>query len=304
MDIHWDETVDVVVVGCGGAGSVAAITAREEGASVLVIEKQSKESQIAGTSTALSGGGLFLPQEGAEKYLEALWKIPTGLSWTEPDIIRVYVEYGSRAKDWIEERGGHVALHPRGGEHPELPAADAFGHYLFNGSGLGLQRFLNNTMEAKGIPVSFDTRATRLITDEKGRVVGVEAEKKGAGRKKIKIGAAKGVVLASGGFQFNETMKLNYLPVHPTHFTGSTSATGDGIRMAMAIGADLWHMNCVAGRIVVKYPEVPQSFSISFDSTRVRGAAKIEPGKRPGYVVVDRQGLRFSNEDFKHHAIY
>lgn len=307
MDIHWDDIADVVVVGDGCAGAVTAIAAREEGANVLVVEKQPKDSHC--TSSAMAGGAFLQPRnKDAIKYLESLYKIPAGLSWVEQDIIKAYVDYGLRVQGWVEEHGGQIREVPAVGEHTELPGYEAFIHYRFAGMGFGMQRFLDAKLEEKGVPVKYNTQAKRLITDSKGQVIGVEVEINGLpGRKVAKIGAAKGVVLASGGFEYNEVMKLNYLPVHPSYFTGHPSATGDGIRMAIAVGADLWHMNCLSARLVAKFPDFPIAFSVSLNSRSVRGTPGVteaEPEKRPGYVIVDRDGKRFTNEDFKVHSVY
>src|SRR3546814_6950534 len=68
-----------------------------------------------------------------------------------------------------------------------------------------------------------------------------------AGDEAITFRARKGVVLSCGGFEQNEEMILNHLKAYPIYFYGATSNTGDGIRMAQAVGADLWHMNKMIG---------------------------------------------------------
>lgn len=74
------------------------------------------------------------------------------------------------------------------------------------------------------------------------------------------IKARKGVVLCSGGFEFNEEMKKNYLRPTTIKFTGWIYNTGDGIKMAQAVGADLWHMNmiCSAMYTIVTLVEAPR----------------------------------------------
>ncbi len=302
MTLHWDESADVVVVGYGCAGAITAVAATEAGANVLLLEKQPEASHCS--SSAMSGGHLMLPlNKNAIKHLEALYKIPSGQSWVDKDMIRVYVESAMQLKLWIEQHGGHIQEVDAGAEHHEIEGYDAFFRYRFAGMGYALQRFLSDKLKEKKIAIKYDAPAKRLVTDASGRVEGVEVESKG---KTVKIGAAKGVVLASGGFEFNETMKLNYLPVHPTYFTGSPSQTGDGIRMAAAIGADLWHMNCLSARLVGKFPGFPISFNVSMDGTRVKGSPTPAAAgeKRPGYIIVDRDGRRFTNENFKAHAVY
>src|SRR5205085_2791726 len=83
-----------------------------------------------------------------------------------------------------------------------------------------------------GIEVLWETPAERLIrTDD--RVTGVES----GGRA---LEARRGVVLATGGYEYDEGAKLNYLKAYPTYFYGNPANTGDGVRMALAVGADLW----------------------------------------------------------------
>ncbi|MFC1989218.1 FAD-dependent oxidoreductase, partial [Chloroflexota bacterium] len=308
MIAGWDSVADVVVVGYGCAGAVTAIAAREEGADVLVIEKQPENSHC--TSSAMSGGHLLSPtdEKGVLKYLAALSRIPIGLTWTEDDISRVWARYAVKNKAWLEAHGGKVVKVPGAGEHPMIPGYDTLTRYHFMGNGLGLQRCLDKNIKSNKISVSYNTRAKKLLTDDKGQIIGVEVEiDTDKGEKAVRIGASKGVVLTCGGFEFDERMKLNYLPVHPTYFTGHPSATGDGIRMALRVGADLWHMNCLAARLVVKLPGFPIAFSVSLDGTTVRGRPSVsetEPEKYPGYVIVDRDGKRFTNERFKTHCVY
>jgi succinate dehydrogenase/fumarate reductase flavoprotein subunit len=103
-------------------------------------------------------------------------------------------------------------------------------------------------------------------------------------------------------------MKLNYLRCYPIYFTSTPANTGDGIRMAMSVGADLWHMNCFASGFAMKLPGLSSGIQASIrgkdrgwawrDSTNTGGA-------KPtcGYVIVDKRGHRFTNENFKQHHV-
>lgn len=82
-------------------------------------------------------------------------------------------------------------------------------------------------------------------------------------------------------------MKENYLRVNPAHFYGNPANTGDGINMAIEMGAALWHMNNASWRVIMKFPDFPIAFSIQHHTTS---------------VIVDRRGDRFSNERFKSNA--
>src|SRR3546814_7996361 len=80
-------------------------------------------------------------------------------------------------------------------------------------------------------------------------------------------------------------MILNHLKAYPIYFYGSPANTGDGIRMAQAVGADLWHMNQMIGRAVGHFAH-PDGREISFNIS-------VNP---PGYAIVDKYGQRFANE--------
>jgi succinate dehydrogenase/fumarate reductase flavoprotein subunit len=101
------------------------------------------------------------------------------------------------------------------------------------------------------------------------------------------------VVLTCGGFENNQEMIRDYLPGIPYCYTsGSPWNEGDGIRMAMAVGADLWHMNNYAGpSMALKVPEVRTTFSM-----QALHFSKIMPG---GMIVVGPDARRFCDEKYK-----
>jgi succinate dehydrogenase/fumarate reductase flavoprotein subunit len=83
-------------------------------------------------------------------------------------------------------------------------------------------------------------------------------------------------------------MKENYLRVNPVYFYGNPGNTGDGINMAMEVGAALWHMNKASWRVTMKFPDFP----IAFGTQRHETAS----------IFVDKRGKRFTNERFKMHS--
>ncbi|MBI2907034.1 MAG: FAD-binding protein [Chloroflexi bacterium] len=312
--LKWDASADVAIVGCGGAGVVAAVTAREAGADVLVLEKQPERSHHTNTSMA---GGLFLTPsdvKGGVDYLEALYDAGHGMLWTDKEIIRVWAEYAVDNKRWFEARGGSFLDTAYPAEYPEMPAHKTLARYRFRGAGLGLGKFLSELIKAKNIPVMYETPAAKLLTDLEGRVIGVEADQRlDSEVKKLRVRASKAVILTCGGFEYDERMKLHYHKVYPTYFTGTTANTGDGIRMAMDVGADLWHMNCVAAQVVMKFPDFPVAFAAAFVPgprlSPLPDASTVRPQDQCGYVFVDRDGKRFADErrfrtDPPRHAIY
>jgi hypothetical protein len=98
------------------------------------------------------------------------------------------------------------------------------------------------------------------------------------------------VVLATGGFEFDARMKRDYLKAEPIHFYGSPSNTGDGVRIAQDVGADLWHMNAMVGRAVGHFEH---------EGREANFMLRLGP---PPYVIVDRHGRRFVGEH--HQAMF
>lgn len=295
----WDEVADVVVVGYGAAGSAAAITAHDRGASALLLEKQ---DPAAHTPSIRMSGGIVLCMNDAEagaRYLDACagGLVPEAVS-------RAWAARAARLRGWLDEVAPQLGLaHVAGPERPQFPGADAvegyqagarFRHDPESGMGRALFAALASAVEKRDLPVRWHTAARRLVVED-GRVVGVEVEQSGG---PAKIRARKGVVLTCGGYEFDDRMKAEFLPAHPIYFYGNPGNTGDGVRMAQDVGADLWHMNRVVGRAIAWFPlddGRPQGFMVQMDP--------------PGYVLTDRYGHRFANEhgqaqllhDFYHH---
>jgi succinate dehydrogenase/fumarate reductase flavoprotein subunit len=306
--LKWDISVDVIVVGSGCAGVVAAVTANEEKADVLILEKQPAETHH--TNTSMSGGIFISPSDakGVALYLENLCRADGEISWTEKDVIKAWADNAIDNLAWVQKNGGKTHLLENSAGHAGVPGCETIVTYRFNGLGEGLAAFLLEQLKTRSIPVLFQTSVTRLLTNAQGEVIGVEAESLAGGQvKRISVRAKKGVILACGGFEFNEQMKLNFLRVYPCYFNGSEANTGDGVRMAMEVGADLWHMNCISGGFGLKVPGIEPSFACDLRGMRhvlIRpGGGHIPPEKRAGFIIVDRSGKRFLNESKTDHSV-
>lgn len=306
-DARWQESADIVIVGYGGAGAVAAIEAHDLGADVLLLEKQPQDHHH--TNTSMSGGAFICPTdvEAVVRHVEDLYRVDEDLSWTDRDTLRAWAEYTHQNRAWVERLGAKLKLRVVGGEHREIPGGEGIQCWHFAGAGLGMHRFLTANVARRGIRVLFDGPAERLITDTNGEVVGVRV--RAADGRTIDVRAGRAVIMTTGGFEFNEAMKLNYLRVYPTHFYGTPANTGDGHRMVMELGADLWHMNCCAARLVAKFPDFPIAFSVDCSGAdwahaKTSGQSTDRGRKPAGYVVVDRDGRRFTSENFKTHSLY
>jgi succinate dehydrogenase/fumarate reductase flavoprotein subunit len=288
----WDAEADVVVVGFGAAGMAAAVTAHDLGAEVLLLEKAPEGKE--GGNTRVAGQG-YLNTSSADQavaYLNAL----CGPFTVPQPMVRVWAEEMCRNNDWLASLGGDPQEHqhpPVGIEFPDLPGSDCV-HKFHDGPTYGYSytwKLFERLVKQRPIRILYETPGKALVQHDLSKeVLGVRAVH---GDRTLAVKARKGVVLTCGGFENNQEMIRNYLPGVPYCYTsGSPFNEGDGITMAQAVGADLWHMNNYAGpSMALKVPEVPTTFSM-----QALHFSKQVPG---GMIVVGPDGRRFCDEKFK-----
>jgi succinate dehydrogenase/fumarate reductase flavoprotein subunit len=294
--VKWDYEADVVVLGIGAAGLTTAITACDLGADVLILEKAPEAH--AGGNTRVSGQGYWCPSDSdnASQYQKAMsdgYPIPD-------ETTKAFHKHSIHVTKWLAELGADMQTLPTKGEYPEFPGGA--GNVCWDKKGNGFQRLwlllMENALKKRKIRVKYETPAIELIRDiRSGEVRGVVAENKGT---KIYVRAKRAVVLCTGGFENNQDMIRDYLGMPCGYPKGSPYNTGDGIRMAMAIGADLWHMDNQAGPdFNFRIPGKDWAFGYNFTP----------PGK--GWIWIAKDATRFTNETYftKHgkipfHGIY
>ncbi len=333
----WDNDVDVVVLGSGGAGLTAALTAATNGASVEVYEK----AATVGGTTAVSGGIVWipahrrssdgeLPVEDAMDYLRA-----QSLGFMDDDLMETFVRTGAEMLDFVE---AHSDLRFEIAEgfpdyKPELPGGRPAGGRSLNAkpfdlSLLGEWRdqitsfpadFSNVGIDAEtrarihasvdnesgdycvagtaliagllkglldvGVTPRTNARAVELIGDPHG-ITGVRIVHED---KDFRVRAKRGVVLATGGFEWDAKLVEAYLRGPMRGAVSPPNNTGDGLRMAMAHGADLANMGEAWWVPIVQLPGDtfeghPRSRSVRLERTRPRS------------IIVNRAGKRFLNE--------
>jgi succinate dehydrogenase/fumarate reductase flavoprotein subunit len=292
MPHKWDVEADVIVVGFGAAGMAAAVTAHELGAEVVILEKAPEGRE--GGNTRVAGQG-YLNTSSADKaiaYLTALCG-----PYTVPEImVKVWAEEMCKNNAWLQSLGGDPQEHqhpPVGIEFPDLPGSDCV-HKFHDGPTYGYSytwKLFERLVKQRPISILYETPARELIQhDISKEILGVRAQR---GNQSITVKARKAVVLTCGGFENNQQMIRDYLPGVPYCYTSGTPYNeGDGITMAMSVGADLWHMNNYAGpSMALKVPEVRTTFSM-----KALHYSKETPG---GMIVVGPDARRFTDEKFK-----
>ncbi len=273
----------VIVVGAGIAGFTAAVAAKEAGAEVILIDKMA----AVGGTTNLAGGILVCVDSDlfAENRLEsdslesvlAYWKDRMAVSGAEsgyPDWDRlenVLADTGDTV-DWLVADGIEFGAEP-------YAASTAYPMALANGGGAGLIRMLKALAEEKGIELITECKATELVTDDTGAVVGVKAETADS----LITFNAKAVVLCTGGISQNEDLVAQYSPkLHRAGLvpTSAVSHTGDGFLMALAVGAGTFDVFATP------------LFGTAFDPA-LEGSAGLNIF---GALGVNADGVRFGNE--------
>ncbi|MEE8717503.1 MAG: FAD-dependent oxidoreductase [Coriobacteriales bacterium] len=255
--IAWDSEYDVVVLGIGFSGMASAMTAADEGASVLICEKL-KDGFAGGNSRVCAQ--LFLWGNDDAEATKAYMTDLNGTREVPEDVVDAYAQgiaslgttlsetFGMDASEFVDVANmGYGCMSP---EYPEFEGSDkvhlyathegAFDSYLYQSMRERLAQ-----LYADKVDVWFESPATHLIQDPQSKaIIGVQVQRGGETRN---VRAINGVVLATGGFEGDQEMVKNYLNLVNYVCAGGTDNTGDGIRMAQEVGANLWHMDSYCG---------------------------------------------------------
>ena len=252
---------DVLVIGGGNAAFCAALAARESGASVLVLERAPEDE--AGGNSRFTAGAMrvafdgvdhlreLMPElstaevartdfgrYGAERYYDDMGRVTEYRC--DPDLVELLVEQSRPALRWMRDKG--VRFQPSYGRQ----AFEVDGRFKFWGGlavevwggGPGLVEALTRSATGAGIEVLYGARAEELICGNDGVEGTVVRLNRGGDARRVPVRAGA-VVLACGGFEANAEWRARYLgpgwdlaKVRGTRFN-----TGDGLRMALDIGA-------------------------------------------------------------------
>ena len=312
-DIQWDAAADVVVVGTGTV-ITAAIAAAERGASVVVLEKS---PFIFGGTSMTSGAGFALPgfiddlaeenlgdtREKVLGYMQAVGedRMPLAPQEAFVDNANEYVQWIKSVMGW--SKFAHTNR-SHGDYYENYTGSIGYGHgsvFVFDAEGNQVRAgdmwkaYREYVEGSDKIDLRFGHEAKSLLTDPNGAVIGVAAECEG---KIVNVKANKGVVLGTGGFDYNEQMRKFHLPFPLYRSCSSVMNTGDGHRMGAKVGAQLAFMDRFMG-VPFAYDTTEwdenddRNYGIMASSQLADWAAF---ATFPHSVVVNRKGKRFQNE--------
>jgi 3-oxosteroid 1-dehydrogenase len=363
----FDHVVDVVIVGSGGGGMTAALTVDAAGLDALVVERSSH----FGGSTALSGGGIWVPGAPAQRregyapdpdgVVEYLRLITDGL--VSEARIRQYVESSPQMLEFLEGLSPWLEFVWKPGYadyYPELPGGSELGSTInvppidlrklgddeekllkplalapkgiwlgpkelrsfyrirqsWAGKGVLLKLItrmvrarafgeriaaigqslaarLRLAMKERGVPLWLDSPMAELLTDADGSVTGALVEREGSKRR---IGARRGVILASGGFDHDLAWRKEHQPVVDQDWSfGNPASIGDGIRAGERVGAATELLDEAWWFPAIQWPDGRMQFMLN-------------ERMMPAQFIVNGEGKRFINEaapymDFGHAMI-
>ena len=264
------------MIGSGAAGLSAAVAAADAGASVLIMEADTR----VGGSSRLSGGHFYaagtsvqeeagVTGDNADAMFEHYMTLNQWL--VEPSVVRKFCDLSAPTFEWVRQLG---VKFPKEGVYPSGVGSTPRGHQP-EGAGESVVQILDAHRSKRNVDLVLNARVDKLLTDQDGAVIGVST-----GPDQATCGA---VVIATGGFGANPDLVKEYYPEAATAgdwswYIGSDGAQGDGIALGTEVGAAI--------------------------DGHDRGLLLVTPGFSrdlevllPGWLIlVNNEGRRFTNE--------
>lgn len=296
-DDQISETVDadIVIVGAGISGAIAAATCAEEGKKVVVFQKADK-ALSHGWGIAACESKVLKDAGYTEDWMDVInkWNRAGENRSRITCVIKNWIGHSGETIDWLYdlcndvEGVGPMITPPGIGSTYDTDYTNTYhtAHGWMGEMQALSQWLIDYAIEIGGAQVFYETPGVQLKTDESGAVVGVIAQKKDGS---YVLGTGESVILAAGDYGNNPGLRAEFLP----HVEGLPSAysrtdnTGDGILMGYWIGGAMQkapHCSNIHFDPAVTYPDVP--------------------GSGQPWLSVNQYGKRFANEDVVYGQIY
>jgi succinate dehydrogenase/fumarate reductase flavoprotein subunit len=322
---NWDRSADAVVIGAGVAGLAAAITARDLGASVIVVDENHDiggRGILSGGRVHLGGGHALQQKAGIKDSADQVFADwvrhdTADARYSDRDLVRVFADENVSTFNFLIENGVKFNERPIGPERastvprtfvtvewhiPSQLIAPGRGR---NGS--GLVRQLEIAARQKGAEILLQHEMKSIVREQRGKVLGITASHNGT---TVNIEARKGVIIATGGHTGNVNFRRTFDPRLTEEYQQAcmpyVHQGADGELAAMEIGASLWatanqtaeagsaitktrHIGCRWGYATLVYqPESPM-----FHLAKATGLTVAD---WQDVIFVNQMGRRFWNE--------
>jgi succinate dehydrogenase/fumarate reductase flavoprotein subunit len=326
--MHWDLTADVVIVGAGVAGLPAAITARDHGASVIVVDSNSDiggRGILSGGRVSLGGGHAlqekFEIKDSPDKVFADWVRHDHGESrYSDRDLVRVFADETVSAHEFLIENGVEFIEKPI--QSPDastiprifvtkewhIPSEVVAPHRNRNGS--GLMRHLAESARKKGAEILLKHKKTSIVREQPrgGKVLGIVVNADG---RTLNIRSSKGVIVATGGHTGNVDFGRMFDPRLTEEYQQAcmpyVAQDASGEIAAMELGAALWstgNQTNETGAAITKTRHIGtrwgysslvyETDSIMFPLAKATGLTVKD---WQDVIMVDQFGKRFWNEN-------
>lgn len=285
-DGSWDEAVDLLICGSGGAGLSCAVEAKDAGVeNVKIVEKRSNiggttttsQGMIAGFDTQLQkaqGVTLTYDQMYANLMDNASYRLDQALT-------KITVERSGQTIDWLIDR-----VKVPFNEKVIVGYGPLEMMHIVEEGGAGFAKAFTDLLDELAVPIETESKLVDIVLDSEGNVAGAVVDTR-QGTKRIQ---AKAIMLATGGYSYNPELTERLDPEKAGTFgIGYLGSEGDGLIAASNAGAMLSHTNDMM--CVLKDYVIMSEHEGTSASANVNGFTLL-----PNMILVGAEGKRFVNE--------
>jgi fumarate reductase flavoprotein subunit len=242
-----DNSSDILIVGAGLAGFTAAVRASEQGAKVLLIDKS--RGELGDGNALMASGSLRAGGKSPKTDARELYDFVMSEGVGNPDLVKSWSETCGRAIDWLASVGVAIEESAPGRIWLHQQSEISYGPVYKKDVGPRALASLKERFLKLGGRYLNGIEGLRLIV-ENHRVVGLIGKKDGA---EIEL-RSRAIILSTGGFSANQELVKKYIGPHADRckLRGSKQDTGDGLRMALAVGAKAVNLKYFYGHLIAR----------------------------------------------------